>query len=270
MLQAWVKRLTWEELRSGLALLAMTFILLPLLANRTADPWESLNPHAIWLMTLLIAALSFVGSVAIKVTGKNRGILLTGIAGGLVSSTALALSLARLARDSPGRARLPVTGMLAASVTMIGRVLVIVGFSIVVTLQRILNPLVAAAVVLILGTFALMRNTQQQSDGKNAIDLRNPFDLPTVLKLCALLTAILFAACRSDCRSCSPVGPPVSRCAPGWGPGPQLALSRILIILDWVASWKPIETFRYDWWPLKRRRAHYHRLRDAAAEVRAH
>ncbi len=193
LLHAWVKRLTWEELRSGLALLAMTFILLPLLPNRTVDPWESLNPHAIWLMTILIAALSFVGYVAIKATGENRGILLTGIAGGLVSSTAVTLSLARLARESPGHTRLLVAGMLVASATMIGRVLVIVGFANVDTLLRILNPLVAAGAVLVLGTIALMRNTQQQSDEKNGIEIRNPFDPLTVLKLGVLLTVLLLA-----------------------------------------------------------------------------
>ena len=193
LLHAWVKRLTWEELRSGLVLLAMTFILLPLLPNRTVDPWESLNPHAIWLMTILIAALSFVGYVAIKATGENRGILLTGIAGGLVSSTAVTLSLARIARDSPGHERLLVAGMLAASATMIGRVLLIVGISNVDTLLRILNPLVAAAAVLVLGTFALMRNAKQNSGEKDGIDIRNPFDLLTVLKLGAVLTALLFA-----------------------------------------------------------------------------
>lgn len=107
LLLAWVKRLTWEELRSGLVLLAMNFILLPLLPNRMVDPWETLNPQAIWLMTILIAALSFVGYAAVKAKGEKRGILLTGIAGGLVSSTAVTLSLARMARDSPRHERLP-------------------------------------------------------------------------------------------------------------------------------------------------------------------
>lgn len=193
LLHAWIERMTWEELRSGLALLAMTFILLPLLPDHTVDPWDALNPHAIWLMTILIAALSFVGYVAIKVTGENRGILLTGIAGGLVSSTAVTLSLARIARESPGHARLLVAGMLVASATMIGRVLVIIGFFNLDALSCILAPLVAAAAVLILGTFALMHNRQPRSDGRNGIDIRNPFDLVTVLKLGAMMTVLLFA-----------------------------------------------------------------------------
>lgn len=55
------------------------------------------------------------------------------------------------------------------------------------------------------------------------------------------------------------------------GTGPLArALEESLIILGWVANWKPIETFLYDWWPLTRRRDLYRRLRDAAVEVRVH
>ena len=56
----------------------------------------------------------------------------------------------------------------------------------------------------------------------------------------------------------------------GLGTGPfERALEESLIILGWVANWKPIETFLYDWWPLKRRRDLYRRLRDATVEVKA-
>jgi hypothetical protein len=42
-----------------------------------------------------------------------------------------------------------------------------------------------------------------------------------------------------------------------------------LVILGWVANWKPIEIFLYDWWPLARRRDLYRRLSDASFELRA-
>ena len=40
-----------------------------------------------------------------------------------------------------------------------------------------------------------------------------------------------------------------------------------LIILGWVANWKPIEIFLYDWWPLARRRNLYRRLAAAKVEL---
>jgi len=194
LLHAWVERITWEELRSAIVLLAMTFILLPLLPDRTVDPWDALNPHALWLMTILIAALSFAGYVAIKMTGEDRGIILTGFAGGLVSSTAVTLSLARLAREAPGQARLPAAGIAAASATMTGRVLVIVGLLNWDMLQRIFAPLASAGAVFAVLSFGLAKLAQSRDDGESGLDVRNPFDLETVLKFGALLTAITVAA----------------------------------------------------------------------------
>lgn len=193
-LHTWLQKLTWNELRSGLVLLAMTFILLPLLPDRTVDPWDALNPYALWLMTILIAALSFAGYVAIKVTGEGRGILLTGLAGGLVSSTAATLSLSRMARENPGRSGILVAGMLAASFTMLGRVLVIVGIVNADLVPHLALPLLVAMVVLALGAAAMAWRASAGSGDRRAIDVKNPFDLSTVLQFGALLTLIVLVA----------------------------------------------------------------------------
>lgn len=193
-LHGWLQRMTWGEMRSVLMLLAMTFILLPLLPDRTVDPWDALNPHALWLLTILIAALSFAGYVAIKVTGESRGIVLTGIAGGLVSSTAVTLSLSRLAREHPDRTPLLVAGMLAAGATMMARVLVMVGVVNLDMLTRLAPPLLVAGAVLVLGAFALAGRMPVEPHPGEGLDIANPFDLPTVLKLGALLTVITFVA----------------------------------------------------------------------------
>lgn len=191
MLHGWLKRITWRELRSGLVLLAMTFILLPMLPDRTIDPWGALNPHALWLMTILIAALSFAGYIAIKLTGDDRGILLTGIAGGLVSSTAVTLSLARFSRDNPGREKPLAAGMMAAGATMILRVLVVVALANWSLFERLGAPLGAAAAVQALGAIAMVRTGGSKGEG---LAVSNPFDLATVLKFGALLTVITLAA----------------------------------------------------------------------------
>jgi hypothetical protein len=40
------------------------------------------------------------------------------------------------------------------------------------------------------------------------------------------------------------------------------------IILGWVANWRPLEIFLYDWWPIARRRDLNRRLSDAIVEAR--
>ena len=122
-LHEWVKRLTWEELRAGLILAAMTVILLPLLPDRELSPTFPVNPHEIWLLTILIAALSFAGYVAIRLAGPSIGVLLSGLAGGLVSSTAVTLNMARLARADGERCNVFAAGVLAAGAVMMLRVL---------------------------------------------------------------------------------------------------------------------------------------------------
>jgi uncharacterized membrane protein (DUF4010 family) len=97
-LHSLLKRLSWIELRSALVLAVMTAVVLPLLPNRTVDPWGGLNPHEIWFFTVLTAAISYLGYVAVRVLGSAKGVLVSGLAGGLVSSTAVTVAFARRAK----------------------------------------------------------------------------------------------------------------------------------------------------------------------------
>ena len=60
----------------GIVLLAMTFILLPVLPNRRVEQLLGLNPYEIWLMTIMIAAISFAGYIAVRIVGHERGLLM--------------------------------------------------------------------------------------------------------------------------------------------------------------------------------------------------
>jgi uncharacterized membrane protein (DUF4010 family) len=194
VLHDWVQRISWVELRSGLLLLAMTFIMLPLLPKRTIDPWDTINPFELWLLTVMIAAISFAGYVAIKAVGERHGIIMTGVAGGLASSTAVTVTLAELAKEHPERRDPLVAGALFASATMIARVLVVVGTLGAVLLPRLLVPVALGGLVLLAaGTYFLGR---QQENGveEGKLQLKNPFDLATVLKFGALLTVVTVLA----------------------------------------------------------------------------
>lgn len=195
-LHAWLRRLTWEELRSALILLAMTIILLPALPDRTIDRWGVVNPYEIWLMTVLIAVISFAGYVAVKVLGTRNGIAAAGLAGGLVSSTAVTLSMAQLAHKYPARTHTMAGGALISSATMLARVLVVVALLNAGLLAKLGLPLGLACAVMASAGFALiLRQTASQagSDGGELM-LTNPLDIAGVLKFGALLTAIIIAS----------------------------------------------------------------------------
>ncbi|MFM1813320.1 MAG: hypothetical protein RLZ98_15 [Pseudomonadota bacterium] len=191
LLHDWLRRITWPELRSGLLLLAMTFVLLPLLPDRDVDPWQSLNPHRIWLMTIAIAAISFAGYAAVRIAGKHRGILFTGLAGGIVSSTAVTVTLARLARVHKEHTSLLAAGVTLASATMMLRVIAIVGLFNKALLSDLLVPLSAATAVLLAAAFLNFRQAQAPAANDHEMTLDNPFDLRIVLQFGALLAVVL-------------------------------------------------------------------------------
>jgi hypothetical protein len=96
-LHEFVERIEPEELNAVLKLLLMTIVLLPVLPDRGFGPWKALNPYELWWMVVLIATMHFVGYVAVKLVGEQRGIPLAGLAGGLIASTAVAVSFSRRA-----------------------------------------------------------------------------------------------------------------------------------------------------------------------------
>jgi uncharacterized membrane protein (DUF4010 family) len=177
-------------------LLAMSVILLPVLPNQPIDPLGAINPFEIWLLTVLIGLISFAGYVAIKLTGAKRGIIITGLAGGLASSTAATLTLAKLARGHPERSALMAGGALIAGATMMLRVAAIAGALRPSLLSLLLPPLaVAAAVTIIVALLLVVRGSPGSGSGSGSnedteIAIGNPLDLGAALKFGALLTVI--------------------------------------------------------------------------------
>jgi uncharacterized membrane protein (DUF4010 family) len=199
-LHGFLSRLTWTELRSGLLLAAMTFIALPLLPNRPLDPWGALNPHELWLITILIAAVSFVGYVAVKLVGPSRGLVLAAAVGGLVSSTAVTLSLARLARSNATQFGLLTGAIMASGAVMMARVLVLAGALNLSLATALAVPLLASALFQAAAAYVLItRNGSEAEAGKpEGLVHRNPFLLPEVFRFAAILAAVMLAAKVAD------------------------------------------------------------------------
>jgi uncharacterized membrane protein (DUF4010 family) len=111
-LHGFVEKLGWDDVYAGVRLLIATFIALPLLPDRAIDPWGALNPYKLWLLVVLISSLSLVGYVLTRWLGPTWGTALTGLTGGLVSSTAVTLSFSREAREKPHEATALACGIL--------------------------------------------------------------------------------------------------------------------------------------------------------------
>jgi len=124
-LHGFLRRLTWLELRAALILLTMTVVILPILPDEPIDPWQTINPFDLWIMTILVGAVSFFGYILIRIGGARAGILMTGASGGIVSSTALTLSFARQSIQMPALSPLLAAGAMLAGAVSLTRALLI-------------------------------------------------------------------------------------------------------------------------------------------------
>jgi uncharacterized membrane protein (DUF4010 family) len=191
-----VKKVDRDDIYAGLKLLIATFIVLPLLPNRTVDPLDALNPYNLWLLVILISALSLVGYVAVRMLGQARGTALTGIFGGLVSSTAVTLAFSKRSREAHdgdiGDAL--AAGILLAWVVMFLRIVVMVVVVNRALLGPLIKPLTAMAVVsAIAGAFYLRRGAMLSSRAvrESEVPLTNPFSLTSAVKFAAFFAAVL-------------------------------------------------------------------------------
>ena len=187
-----VKRLDSEDVYAGLRLLIATFIILPLLPDRPIDPWGALNPRSLWMLVLLISSLSLVGYVATRLLGADRGIPLTGLTGGLVSSTAVTLAFSKQSRDPAyaGAASALASGILLAWTVMFIRVVVMVLVVNRGLLTELTLPMASMAVVTLAFAWYL-RSRDGAREIADGVPLKNPFSLTAAARFAAFFALVL-------------------------------------------------------------------------------
>lgn len=194
-LHRWLRHITREELHAAFTLLLLSVVLLPVLPNADYGPWDAWNPRQIWLLVVLVAGLSFLGYIAVRLVGPKRGLLATGIFGGLASSTALTLSFARLARTRPEHGSILAAGIAFACTTLYVRMAVLIAVVNAELLERVAIPLVSMAAVGITGGLLLAFRVDTSADHDtrlpNPLELRAALGFGVLLAVVLLLTAAL-------------------------------------------------------------------------------
>ena len=184
-----LRRLSESELGGALKMLFISVVLLPTLPNQGYGPWQALNPYTTWMMVVLIAGIGFAAYVAIRVLGTRHGLLVTALLGGIVSSTAMTITLARL--NAPKLRAALAAGLLATSALMFPRVLLEVGLVNPLLLSGLTLPLACAGAIYAVGAlFYYLRAARTTDDNPEPL-LKNPFELGPALRFAALLVLIL-------------------------------------------------------------------------------
>src|SRR3954470_7894861 len=125
-LERFSRAISEAGLRAVLELAVISAIVLPLLPDRGYGPWQVLNPFRIWMVVVMVSAVSFAGFIAVRWRGESAGPLWAAGLGGLVSSTATTVAMAARSRVSPQQVSSLSAAAVLASTVMCGRLAVLV------------------------------------------------------------------------------------------------------------------------------------------------
>jgi len=186
-----LKRISPKAFYSGITLLLISVVVLPLLPNEGYGPWQALNPYWLWWMVVLISGLSFIGYLFTQLLGEKRGTLITAIAGGFASSTAVTLTLARFAKKN-SHSVIYASGMLLACSIMFPRVLIEV-FVVNRELLPLLWPPISLMFAGLMTAMAIMHWQKKQTSNSNPseLTLSNPLQLGIAIQFGLFLAVIL-------------------------------------------------------------------------------
>jgi uncharacterized membrane protein (DUF4010 family) len=188
------KKIKDIELISTLEFIFIAFIVLRILPNQNFGPFDFFNPFFIWLMVVFISAMSFSSYIAIKAFGTKKGITLTGLLAGFISSTALTLSFSEQSKKNKNIINPFVIAIIIAQTGMLIRVFI----EVAVLNPKLLIPLIVpfSAMLAVEIVFCLYYNKKSKKDieeglSDTASELKNPFDIWPAIKFGGIFAIIL-------------------------------------------------------------------------------
>lgn len=190
-------RVSREDLYSTLKFLVLAVIILPLLPNREVGPLKALNPFTVGLMIVLLAGVGFLAYVAIRLVGPGHGLGVTGIVGGMISSTAVTLTVSSRAGASAALALPGALAVVLASTVMVVRMAILVAVTNPVLLGKSALMLGAMTGAGALGSLVLHLRSRRAPEPQVAagdVPFRNPFELSQAFKFGLLFVTVLFAS----------------------------------------------------------------------------
>jgi len=198
-LKEWLHRLAGRiesaDVEATLKFAIVSIIILPLVPDQSYGPapLDVINPYKIWLMVVLISGLNFASYLLVKIVGTEHGIGLTGLLGGLVSSTAVTLGFSQRSRQEPSHAAPLALGILVAWTVMFFRVVLLVAA---------VDPGIAPRIGLAMAAFGVpslaicwfLWRRERSTERASVSAGENPFELGEAIRFGLLFGVITFVA----------------------------------------------------------------------------
>jgi uncharacterized membrane protein (DUF4010 family) len=185
--------LTEGEIRDALIFAGATLVVLPLLPNEALGPYNALNPRSIWIVVILVMAISAAGYVAVRLFGARFGLPIAGFASGFISSTATIGAMGARVQKSPGIISAAVAGAALSTVATIIQLSLVLAATSMVTLRTLAVPLICAGIAAAAyGIGFTIRALHERESA--APQPGQAFSLPVALVFALTLAAILIAS----------------------------------------------------------------------------
>jgi len=182
-----------RELFDTLKFLAVILVVYPLLPDRAVDPLGIFNPAKTWLLIALVSTIAYVGSLLARLFVPQRGLWLSALLGGIVSTTATTIALANRASEESDLSRLVVPAAVGANAIQFPRLLLLVAVLDLSLARSLAPPLLAMTAVGFLFSAVLARRGNDEPElPPIALPIRNPFSVMPALKFGALFVVVLF------------------------------------------------------------------------------
>jgi uncharacterized membrane protein (DUF4010 family) len=185
--------LTEQELNDILIFAGATLVVLPLVPDRAMGPYGALNPHSIWILVVLVMAISGAGYIAVRLLGTRFGLPVAGLASGFISSTATIGAMGARARTTDGVMTAAVAGAVLSTVATIAQMAMVLGATSWPTLRTLSTSLAAAGLAAVIyGAIFTIRALRQQAAGE--AEGGRAFNPVTAIVFALTLACIMVAA----------------------------------------------------------------------------
>ena len=188
-----IENITHKELFAFIKFVIIALLILPFLPNKDYGPNDLLNPFEIGSIVVIVSFLDFIGYFLVKFVGSRKGILLTAILGGLISSTAVAWNYAAKSKGDPNLSKEYSAGIIIASAIMFPRLLLIAAIFNPAIVVQLTIPVILLTLICLIPALIFIKKDSVKTEPDTQIDLGNPLNMLNALSFTAIFIGILYA-----------------------------------------------------------------------------
>ena len=188
-----IQNITHKELFAFIKFVIIALLILPFLPNKDYGPNGLLNPFEIGSIVVIVSFLNFIGYFLVKFVGSRKGILLTAILGGLISSTAVAWNYSARSKEDPKLSKEYSAGIIIASAIMFPRLALIAAIFNPAILVPLAIPATLLTLICLIPAILFIKKNTVSADADTKIDLGNPLNMLNALSFTAIFIGILYA-----------------------------------------------------------------------------